>query len=470
MEGRLSRREFISRAAAMGMSLSVVGSILAACGNGGSGNQGNGSSGQVGGNTSTPGTKSGGTQGESASLTWSTWGNPGEMQRFQEYTQDYMKRNPNVKVTLRPIPTDGYEAKILTQLNGGTAPDMFYSGDTTISKLIENNTITELTPMMKLSSSKIKPEDFAEGLWGAAKTQEGKIYGVTVDCNPMVLWYNKKLLQDAGVTQMPADMYEKGTWNRNAFQQMLDQVSAKGKRGFVLDNWWAPRYSWVTTNGGKVYSEPHNGEFVMHEDEKAIDAMTFLSDNLKAKKIIYTGSLPKGQGGDALFLSQQLAFYGAGRWVLPVFKKASSLQFDVVPYPSNTGNKLEPAGVPTAYAVQNAKTKFPDQTYALLSDFVSKEGQTFRLKGGGNAVPSVSGADQVVLEGNTPEHAKYWIDLRKVGYALWPSEAGVPGLGDDINKGFDTLFLKGGDVKTGLQKIGQQANQKIQKAGQGAKG
>ena len=27
---------------------------------------------------------------------------------------------------------------------------------------------------------------------------DGKLYGVAVDCNPMVLWYNKKLLQDAG--------------------------------------------------------------------------------------------------------------------------------------------------------------------------------------------------------------------------------------------------------------------------------
>jgi multiple sugar transport system substrate-binding protein len=390
-------------------------------------------------------------------IKWATWGNPGELGRFQEFTDQYNKNNPDVDVELIPIPGE-YEQKILTQLSGGTAPDAFYSGDGTIVKLIENNTIEELTPYMEAPDSKTKPNDFFEGLYGAAK-REGKVYGITVDCNPMVLWYNKKVLRDAGVTEMPADLYEKGQWNWNAFRGIVEKVKATGKYGYVLDNWWGHYYSWVTTNGGKVYDD--NGRFIAHEDAKAKEAFKFLFDNVTAGSITFAGTLPKGQGGDAMFMSNQVAFVGAGRWYLPIFKKNEGLEFDIAPWPTNTGKKLEPAAIPTAYMVMNKATKNKQEVYKFISEFVSKEGQIFRLSGGGNAVPSIAGADQVVLEGNLPGHAQYFLDAREVGYALTPFEAGVPGLSGDITSKLEALWLKGGNFEDALNDIGKAANKKI---------
>jgi multiple sugar transport system substrate-binding protein len=390
-------------------------------------------------------------------IKWATWGNPGELGRFQEFTDEYNKKNPNVQVELIPIPGE-YEQKILTQLSGGTAPDAFYSGDGTIVKLIENNSIYELTPFMEAPDSKIKPTDFFEGLYGAAK-REGKVYGVTVDDNPMVIWYNKKVLRDAGITEMPADLFEKGQWNWNTFRDITKKVKATGKYGYVLDNWWGHYYSWVSTNGGKVYDD--KGKFIGHEDAKAKEAFKFLYDNIKDGTITFSGTLPKGQGGDAMFMSNQVAFVGAGRWYLPIFKKNEGLEFDIVPWPTNTGNKMEPAGIPTAYMVMNKATKHKEEVYKFIAEFVSKDGQIFRLSGGGNAVPSIAGADQVVLEGNLPEHAQYFLDAREIGYALTPFEAGVPGLSGEITSKLEALWLKGDSFEDALKDIGQAANKKI---------
>ena len=212
-----SRRAFLATTAT-----AFGGLVLAACGGASGGTAGGGS-----------GQGSGG-----AALKWSSWGNPGEAQRFVDYTKDWNTKNPTVPAEFILIPNDGYEAKMLTQLNGGTAPDVFYAGDGTIGKLIANKTIVDLTDLLNGPDSKSKPDEFADGLWGAAKTKEGKIFGVTVDCNPMVMWYNKKVLQDAGITELPAALYEKGQWNRQAFQGMLDQLHAKNKYGFILENWW----------------------------------------------------------------------------------------------------------------------------------------------------------------------------------------------------------------------------------------
>ena len=76
---------------------------------------------------------------------------------------------------------------------------------------------------------------------------------------------------------------------------------------------------------------------------------------------------------------------------------------------------------------------------AVLSEFLSAEGQTFRLQGGGNAVPSITGADAVVLEGY-PAHAQTFLDVRDQGFVDFPAEARVPGLSSDISSAMLDLY------------------------------
>src|SRR5262249_18378578 len=157
-----------------------------------------------------------------------------------------------------------------------------------------------------------------------------------------------------------------------AFQSMLDQLVAKGKRGFIHESWWASNYPWATLNGGKIVD---GGRFVANTDAKSVEAFQFIYDNLQKKTFTYSGTLPRGQGIDAMFLSRQTGFIGAGRWLLPVFRKSQGLDFDIVTY---TGTKIEAAPIPTAYAVINAKSSNQDASFAFLTDFASRKGQIFR--------------------------------------------------------------------------------------------
>lgn len=141
---------------------------------------------------------------DSVEVTWSSWGNTGEVANLKKFTDTFNASQSNVVAKYLPSPNDGYDAKLLTQLTGGTAPDLFYSGDGQASTIIKNNAAYDLTELLSSSASLSKPEQFAGDLWGPSKTADGKYYGVPVDCNPLVIWYNKKLLQDAGITEMPA--------------------------------------------------------------------------------------------------------------------------------------------------------------------------------------------------------------------------------------------------------------------------
>lgn len=440
--GHVSRRRFLTAA------MTAIGGVtLAACGSSTT------STTSTSGATSAP-APSGGT----ATITWSTWGNPGELVRFQEYTADFNKRNPNITASLTPLPTD-YEAKMLTQLVGGTAPDVFYTNESFVTRLIQNGTIIEMTERLNGPDSKSKPEEFFDGLWGAGRTADGKIYGPPVDCNPLGIWYNKKVLADAGITTMPADLAKNAEWTWDEFVRMCQTVVGGGKRGLILENWWGGTYDWVTTNGGKVYD---NGRFVAHEDPKSVEAYQFMYDNLQNKNFTYAGGLPQGQGSDAMFMSQSVAFVSGGRWLLPVFKKNAALEYDFVTWPTNTGKKIEPTGIGTSYMVINAKSANPDAGFNFTTDFVSKDGQLFRLQGGGNAMPSIRGADQVVSEDNLPANWQAFVDAREIGWAVFPTETRVAGLAQEINQTFDGLWLQGGDVITTLNEVGDMVNKKLE--------
>jgi multiple sugar transport system substrate-binding protein len=194
--------------------------------------------------------------------------------------------------------------------------------------------------------------------------------------------------------------------------------------------------------------------------------MTWLVDQVRAKNMTFAGSLPKGQGNDLALLSGQTGFISVGRWDLPEFK-TGGIKYDIVPFPS-PNSKIAPAAIALAYMVINKKTKLTNQAFDFLTNFVSPDGQKFRLSGGGNAVPSISSSvvETVVTADHDPAHAQYLLDARNVGYGLFPAEGFAAGLSTDIQTSLDPAFLQGKDIKTLLAQAAAMAAPRIVKGQQ----
>ena len=86
--------------------------------------------------------------------------------------------------------------------------------------------------------------------------------------------------------------------------------------------------------------------------------------------------------------------------------------------PSESGKDIAPVAVYTAAMSVNAKAKEKDVAQKFFGHYVSAEGQRARLSGGGNAVPCVPGLDDIVTEGNLPEHGKLFTEIAAKGYAI----------------------------------------------------
>jgi len=344
--------------------------------------------------------------------------------------------------------------KLLTQLAGGSAPDAFYVSTEGMAKLIDSDNLTDLTEFTDKPDSPVKVDQFYPGLlpWNKPVSGDG-IYGLPVDCNPLVFWFNQDMIAAAGVTESPVQLHENGTWNREALQSFLDKIKASGKRGMVLAGEWAYWFSWMTTFGGTPIDD--SGKAVFDTDPKCMETLDWLFENMKTEAITYGGSLPKGQGIDALFYAQQLASCQMGRWILPNLKKLK-FPYDIAPFPSEDGKTIAPVNIPVASMGVNAKAKDADAALWWMTRYVSVDapnGQKARLAGGGNAVPSIPGAEEIVTEGNLPEHASLWNDVAKVGYAIPQAIATKPVVAANINAEIDKVVKSGADAQTFATKI-----------------
>jgi multiple sugar transport system substrate-binding protein len=400
---------------------------------------------------------------EKTKIVWSTWGTPEELTRFNEFDADYMAKNPGIELELTAVPSyDEYHPKMLAQLGAGAGPDALYVGDDNIGKFVVAGALLDITDMLTGEASQTPPDEFFEGLWGAARTPEGRYFGVTNDCNPQVLWYNKTVLAEAGIEEDPAALQAAGEWTWDAFTSMCATLAGAGKSGAVLENWFADTYSLISANGGAVYAD---GKFAAAEDPKSVEALRLIYDNIQSKAFTCSNFLPEGQGAAALFIAGLAGFRSAGRWFLPQLKETlAAEEYDVVSWPTTTGNAIEPSGVATAFMGINAKTAHPAEAFAFLTNFASTDGQIFRLQGGGNAVPSIKGADEVVTEDGIPANNAIFLQTRDIGFVAPAEETRIAGLPQDIMKALEPLWLGQGDFDATVKALGEMVNARLAEA------
>lgn len=66
-----------------------------------------------------------------------------------------------------------------------------------------------------------------------------------------------------------------------------------------------------------------------------------------------------------MFMSNQTAFVSAGRWFTPMFSENETLDFDYIPYPTNTGKQIEPSFIATAYLAVGDHSKIKKKRCAF---------------------------------------------------------------------------------------------------------
>lgn len=385
-------------------------------------------------------------------ITWATWGNEGELKRFEELNEAFMKANPDVKVNFIPIPNNGYMDKLLAMIASGTEPDVYYIASGYHSLALEGK-LEPLDSYME-NDSNVNKDNFFPNLLPYL-TVDGQLYGLPVDTAPRALYYNKTMLKELGLED-PNELEEQGKWDINAFEEMAGKISDAGKIALVLENNQESNVCWFGSSGASMYDE--NGKCIINSPE-SVAIYTKMQNMIKDGKIQWNANSKIDPNG--LFMGQQLAFVEAGRWLMPLFKDIKDFEFDVCPIPAGlTGDRtVFISSIPLG---MSANSKDKETAWRFMSYFLGEEGQTFRLKDNGNCIPSINlpGLDEATFMNEPlPEHKEIWKKYREEGVRGYVEDSLYPEAGKALSNAEDEMFVNFADVQTTLQSLQDQINQ-----------
>ena len=115
---------------------------------------------------------------------------------WQEAGQTYEKAHPGVKIEFDYLENEAFKAKLPTLLQSKDRPSMFHSwGGGVMYEQINAGVCQDITSA--ISEGGFKDTFYPAGVQNF--TYQGKTYGLPNDVAPIVFWYNKDLVQKAGV-------------------------------------------------------------------------------------------------------------------------------------------------------------------------------------------------------------------------------------------------------------------------------
>jgi multiple sugar transport system substrate-binding protein len=314
-----------------------------------------------------------------AEITMMMWGDPAELDVWNQIVADFHQANPNITVKVEVSDWDSYWTKLKTMLSAGTPPDVFAMDAPLYLDYQSRGVLLNLQSFLDKNPDMLK--DVYPQTLQAYKTADG-MYGLPRDFQTIVLFYNKDMFDTAGVAYPTAD------WTYDDLRKAaksLTKAGADGKTtqyGFYADLWdmelvWSEA---IWANGGDVISSDHTKTLI--GEPKARQAWQLFHDMMFVDKSWPTFTVAQEFGGDP-FLAGAAAMTPIGHWAVPSYSEVK-FKWDIAPMPK--GSSGPATSVNSAGFVVGKASKYPDASFEFLKYVVSAPAQT-RLAQLGFAVP-----------------------------------------------------------------------------------
>jgi multiple sugar transport system substrate-binding protein len=260
-----------------------------------------------------------------------------------------------------------YQDVLVTELEAGTAPDVFWIPGTDVARFAQSGLILNLADVAAADSD-YNAEDFYAGPMGFLTTpvEEGTdaLWGLPRDVSAFAIYYNADLFDEAGLDYPGGD-----DWNWERFVESAEAISDLGDDvyGFGMNNWWANWGYFVNAAGSGLFNEDYTACGL------ANDATV---EGLQTAADLFAGgaAVPWGTDSEPPFLAGTVGMFMNGRWATPGTIANADFNWNVAPLP------LGPSGEATnwlfwgAYVV-NANTEHPEEAWELISRLTSPEVQ-----------------------------------------------------------------------------------------------
>jgi ABC-type glycerol-3-phosphate transport system substrate-binding protein len=191
---------------------------------------------------------------------------------FQSLAEAFHTTNPNVEIRLRSLSMDEIQeagdlyADLLLDEEWGI--DAFFAGRGVTGRLVESGRILNLQPLLE-GDPGWDPDDFSSAAL-APFEQSGELWAVPTGFAPLVVFYNKDLLDQAGV------VYPRPQWTRDDFLATA-VVLCRGlpAQDFAFAGACAASVPFVYVHGGSLLDEAGQCQV---QDPRTVEALSWYLD------------------------------------------------------------------------------------------------------------------------------------------------------------------------------------------------
>jgi arabinogalactan oligomer/maltooligosaccharide transport system substrate-binding protein len=298
-----------------------------------------------------------------ANLTYWATENDQEIATIKQIVAACQQQLPNIKVTVQQQAFEGAQQKFATAAQGGSAPDIMRSEVAWVADYASQGF---LRPLDEYVSEQDKSDYLPSAL--AYDQYEGKLWGVPQVTDALALLYNKRLLQEQGITQPPATMDE--------FKAAVEKFNDGKTFGFYMrgDSYWLQPFIWAY-GGGLV---DVNNKQILVNNPQSVQGVQFAADLVESPGVVKNRDFANDyDNAMTAFKSGKVAMIFNGPWsttdVLSGKEFSDKSNLGIAPIPSGPGGQGSPVGGHN-YTIY-AGTKAPDQSYAFIECMNSAENQ-----------------------------------------------------------------------------------------------
>jgi multiple sugar transport system substrate-binding protein len=326
-------------------------------------------------------------------IQYAYWGDQNEVTTTTNLINGFMAKNPGIKVELLHFGSNTeFNDKITTLAAANKLPDVSTFYEPNVLTWAMNGQFVDLTNFYKTTQPKLDAIKFV--------TPDGKIVGVSVANEIQVIWYSKKLFDQAGLSYPPADPTKAWTWDQFVTIAKKLTKDANGKTpddpgfdardirtfGAWVQQWWMPWLTMTMSNGGGLVSP--DGKKLILDSPESIDAIQKMADLINVHHVSpVPGSQSTPTAAATALLSGQVAMAMDGTWdllSLGITKEEQGLDFGVGVLPKMKNLVTTSVGTPI---VVYKKTKHLNESLKLL-EFLMDPAQSLPLLQSGLWLPN----------------------------------------------------------------------------------
>ncbi|MBC7250668.1 MAG: extracellular solute-binding protein, partial [Anaerolineae bacterium] len=257
--------------------------------------------------------------------------------------------HPNIKVESLPVPYDEFRQKLLTSMAGGVAPDLIRSDIIWVPELAELGALApldEIMPDFEEYKAKVFPGPLSTNFWN------GHYYGLPLDTNTRVWFWNKEMYEAAGIAEPPKTIDDVAA--------QCAAIKALGEDKYVFADGgtyaWAV-LPWIWSFGGDITDPEITKASGYLNGPNTVAAYEFLlqfyKDGCLAPSVLGSG-VDAGTG----YAQDLYANYLDGPWMYPIYEaQFPEKQLHAVLMPAGDGGSISVVGGEDIVLLQQSQHK-----------------------------------------------------------------------------------------------------------------